>query len=136
VLVRIRDVSLELFFANRTYLADAVAQLWVVSGDTEGMLPLSAGDAAIIDELLRTYRPQRDVLATQAAAALARGDKTFTLELDLPNRAHEDFQYLSRLLERVDQLCDEQGLALPAPPEVRAFRQSMLAAIIEQLQRG
>lgn len=134
VLVRIPNVPVDLYFANNEQLDDAVRQLWIVIGDVDGALPVSGQDAAMTEEILRAYRPQRDRSNAQAAAARAAGAATFTIEIELPERALADLERLGGLLVRLDRLCTEQGIALPASPEIRAFRRDLLAAIADQLR--
>jgi hypothetical protein len=127
-------VPVDLYFANWAQLDGAVRGLWVVVGDAEHKLPLTAEDAARTEEILHTYGPQRRAGAEQAAAARARGDRTFTMELDLPERASDDLEHLLSLLDGVNRLVIEQDLALPASPEMRSFRHGLIAQIAAQLR--
>lgn len=134
MLVRVPDVSVDLYFANSAQLADNLLRVWAVVRDRDGGLPLSAGDSAAIEDILHRYRSHREAVTEQASVARARGQATFTLEIDLPASAADDIAYLTRRLVRIEELSAEQGLLLPAPPEVRAFRLALFAAIAGQLQ--
>src|SRR5438270_14081723 len=102
--VRIPDVSVELYFTSNAQLADAMRQLWIVLGDVDGTLPLSARDAADTEEILRRYRPQRNAVASNAAAAKARGDLNFTVDVDLPADAVEDLDHLLGVFDLIDRM--------------------------------
>jgi hypothetical protein len=132
--VRIPDVSVELYFTSNAQLADAMRQLWIVLGDVDGTLPLSAQDAADTEEILRRYRPQGHAVAAHAAAADARGDLTFTVEIDLPADALEHLDHLLGLFDRIDRMNAQQGLALPASPEIRHFRRALITSMADQLR--
>ena len=134
MLVRVPNVSVELYFANVANLADAIRHMWVVVGDVDGTLPLSAEDAAVTEELFRTYRPQGEVVAALAAAARDRGDLNFTVEVDFPLDALEHLERLLGLFDRIDQMVAEQGLAVPASRELRNFRRALVSAMADQLR--
>jgi hypothetical protein len=136
VIVRVPEVDVDLYFANAEQLGEAVQWLWVVLGDSHQELPLSAEDAARTEELLQLYAPQRRVMADQAETARTAGRRTFTVELDLPERAGADFDRLLELLDLVNELVTEQGLALPASSQIREFRQMLLGGIARQLRAG
>jgi hypothetical protein len=136
VLVRVRDVSVDLVFLNQRLLAETFARIWAAGGLVESHVSVAAGDVAAIEDLMRTYGPLRELVGEQADAARARGDATFTVEVDLPERARDDIAYVVRLLGRIEELGAEETAALPAPPEVREWRVQILAAIAEQLQQG
>lgn len=133
--MRVPDVSIELYFESSTQLADTLARAWSELHDQVGGLALPLGDAAAIEDILRTYRPYRDAVADQANSAKADGRSTFTLEIDLPTSAPDDVAYITRLLARIEQLCAEHGIELPATAEIRAFRLGLFAAIAAQLDR-
>ena len=72
----------------------------------------------------------------QADAAKSSGQRTFTLEIDLPPSASADVEQLLELVERVSRMVGEQGLAMPASPKLIAFRQHLLGEVARQLHAG
>jgi hypothetical protein len=134
VLVRVPDVDVDLYLENVAQLADASRWLWVVVGDDHGTL--SAEGAARVEDLLQQYGSQRQVIAAAADAARAEGHRTFTLEVELPARASTDVEQLLDLIERVNRMVGDEGLAVPASPKLNAFRKFLLGEVARQLRVG
>jgi hypothetical protein len=134
VLVRVPDLDVDLYLENVAQLADASRWLWVVVGDDHGAL--SAEGAARVEDLLQQYGSQRQAIAAAADVARAEGRRTFTLEVELPERAGADVEQLLDLIERVNRMVGEEGLAIPASPKLNAFRKSLLGEVARQLRSG
>lgn len=133
MLVRVADIDVDLYFANAEQLGEASRWLWVVLGDADRELPLSADDAARIEDLLQDYAAQRRTANLQAQRARTAGAATFTLEIELPDRARTDVPQVIELLDRVNRMVTQEGFVMPASPEIRAFRRRLLGEIAAQV---
>ena len=134
--MRVPDVDVDLYLENVLQLAEALPWLWVVLGDDQQDLALTADGAARIDDLLQQYGSQRQTIAAQAEGAKRAGRSTFTLEVELPDGASTDVEQLLDLLERVSRMVGEEGLASPASPKINAFRTFLLTEVARQLRAG
>src|SRR4051794_26351949 len=132
--VRILDVPVELHLESQAQLQDAVRELWLVLGGASRALPLTGDDAADVEDLIRTFRPQSEEAARQAQAARDRGAATCSLVLRSPAAAAHDAPRLMELLERVDQLRKQELYVPSARPEVVAYRRWLGAEIARQVR--
>ncbi|MCU1483521.1 MAG: hypothetical protein JWN67_267 [Actinomycetia bacterium] len=134
--MRVPDVDVDLYLENVVQLGEALPWLWVVLGDDQRDLALTAEGAARIEDLLQQYGSQRQAIAAQAEAAEQAGRSTFTLEVELPEGASADVEQLLDLLELVSRMVGEEGLASPASPKINAFRRFLLGEVARQLRAG
>lgn len=95
-------------------------------------------------ELARRLQPVIDAssfvrhsVRTQVDEAIAVGLDAVDIRLALPSGFSRDLRQLDDALNEADTLSeDERLLAMPASPEVRAFRAWMNAQVIGQAERG
>lgn len=134
--VRLQGVEARVFVEHVEHLDTLVRELRVVaSGQESGMAPVVDEIAGIVEEILDRYARAKDESYLYAREALARGEESIALELDLPERAADDAEVLLAALERADQLCRDQNLlALPPSPQVIQFRSWALGELTRQLR--
>jgi len=88
---------------------------------------------ALIDALGRRYARSRDQ-EQQREDAIARGESTMDLALQVPESVAEASRTLDRMLDETDEFCrDGTLLTLQADVDVVAFRRWYLREVVDQI---
>jgi GAF domain-containing protein/serine phosphatase RsbU (regulator of sigma subunit)/anti-sigma regulatory factor (Ser/Thr protein kinase) len=90
---------------------------------------------AIIEDLILRFEAARGMIRDQAELAVAKGEATFTVEVELPAAAAVAIGEFSNVISEVERF-SESGhlLTVPRSPEVRAFQAWVLHETTRQLQ--
>jgi anti-sigma regulatory factor (Ser/Thr protein kinase) len=90
---------------------------------------------AIIEDLILRFEAARGLIRDQAELAVASGQETFTVEVELPAAAAVAIGEFSNVITEVERF-SESGhlLTVPRSPEVRAFQAWVLRETTRQLQ--
>lgn len=135
------DVEAATLVASEQHQAELLREFQLISlsasaEDLERQLPGRL--AALIVETLADYTAVQNTNLERTHDALARGDTTVRLEMDLPFAVVAAIEKILAALEEADTYCRRGGalLTLAAPPEVAAFRRWFVVEITRRIERS
>ena len=134
------DVEAEVLIASEEHQADLIREFQLISMGAEpgrdGGVPLPRRLADLIVELLRDYTGAQEENLTAAHAAVAQGERTVHLVMDLPVAAVDAIHGILGALEEADDYCrrGEGLLTLATPPRIAEVRRWFVEEVTRQIE--
>ena len=131
------DVDAELLVASEEHQADLIREFQLISFQPDS--PTLPGRLAeLIVETLRDYQGTQEDNLAAAHAALADGERTVHLEMELPAEVVPAVRRVLAALEEADAFCQRgDGLLTPAsPPEIAAVRRWFVDELARQIDES
>jgi anti-sigma regulatory factor (Ser/Thr protein kinase) len=107
----------------------------IVYGEAESTGAIPARLLTLTEEIRTRYGSESAESRQAVDQAEARGEPTVDLTVPVPSEAGPAMLALTVLLDEADAFCRQGGglLTMATPPDLRAFREWMVAEIVEQL---
>lgn len=127
-------LPLRVYFAAREHNDALLREFrFLTTGQRPGTVPRRLLDLAA--ETRRHFADQGTAVRAQVEAAVARGEPTVDLALQVPRLSWDVLTNLSRLLDEADEFCSSGDLlSLSSPPIVRTFRAWYVRQVLDQLE--
>jgi hypothetical protein len=132
--VEVREVPLRTLYASQTQWSELRREVRLLSLAHGGDYPLAEDLSERFAELDRILREGMQGVTIESA--LASGEATTDLSVDLPKASVDTIEQFLDLLDLADEFCQKQRLlALARTPEQRRFQRWLFGEFVRQ-QRG
>lgn len=132
--VEVREVPLRTLYASQTQWSELRREVRLLSLAHEDDYPLAKDLSELFAELDRILR--EGIHSDSIESALASGEATTDLRVDVPKASAETIEQFLDLLDLADEFCQEQRLlSLARTPEQRNFQRWLFGELVRQ-QRG
>ena len=132
--IKLSGIPVRISVASGNNVDDVVREFQLLAIDDTDARGIPASLGADVERALRQAAPGRHAGRMAAAAAMARGDTRYDLDVQVGPGAGEQLGWLNGLLERVAERCRAGVLLCLAPSdEVSAFRRWCESEITAQL---
>ena len=131
----VMDVDPELLISSEEHQADLIREFQLISFGPESP-SLPGRLAELIVETLRDYQGAQEANLAAAHEAVARGDRSVHLEMELPAEVVLAVQSILSALEEADAYCHRGDglLTLATPPEIAALRRWFVEDVARQVE--
>lgn len=131
--VEVREVPLRTLHASQTQWNELRREVRLLALAHEDDYPLAKSLSGLFADLDRILR---DGILDEIESALASGEATTDLRVDVPKASAETIEQFLELLDRADEFCHEQRLlSLARTAEQRRFQRWLFGELVRQ-QRG
>jgi hypothetical protein len=132
--VEVREVPLRTLHASQTQWSELRREVRLLSLAHEGDYPLAESLSQLFADIDRILR--EGIHSDAIESALASGEATTDLRVDLPRTSAETIEQFVELLDLADEFCQKQRLlSLARTPEQRRFQRWLFGELVRQ-QRG
>jgi hypothetical protein len=132
--VEVREVPLRTLHASQTQWNELRREVRLLSLSHEDDYPLAKDLSDLFAELDRILR--ESIRSDAIESALASGEATADLSVDVPKASAETIEQFLELLDLADEFCQKQRLlSLARTPEQRRFQRWLFGEFVRQ-QRG
>ena len=132
--VEVREVPLRTLHASQTQWSELRREVRLLSLAHEGDYPLAKSLSELFSDIDRILR--EGIHSDAIESALASGEATTDLRVDLPKASAETIEQFVELLDLADEFCQKQRLlSLARTPEQRRFQRWLFGELVRQ-QRG
>jgi len=131
--VEVREVPLRTLHASQTHWSELRREVRLLALAHEDDYPLAKSLSELFADLDRVLR---DGIYEEIEAALAAGEATADLRVDVPRASDDTIEQFLELLDLADEFCQEQRLlSLARTAEQRRFQRWLFGELVRQ-QRG
>jgi anti-sigma regulatory factor (Ser/Thr protein kinase) len=132
--VEVREVPLRTLHASQTQWSELRREVRLLSLASEEDYPLAKNLSELFADLDRILR--EGIHSDEIESALASGEATTDLRVDVPKASAETIEQFLDLLDLADEFCQKQRLlSLARTPEQRRFQRWLFGEFVRQ-QRG
>lgn len=132
--VEVREVPLRTLHASQTHWSELRREVRLLALAHEADYPLAKNLSELFADIDRILR--EGIHSEAIESALASGEATTDLRVDLPRTSAETIEEFLELLDLADEFCHQQRLlSLARTPEQRLFQRWLFGEFVRQ-QRG